>query len=76
MMAQSILVQLELPKDWRQFRMPPALHDRLQDLLDKQDREGKLPARERREATALTELADLLSLMKLRAKLVQKSRTP
>jgi hypothetical protein len=38
--------------------MPPALHARLQELLDRQDRDGRLLARERREARALTELAD------------------
>lgn len=71
-MAQSVLVELELPKDWRSFRMPPALQDRLQDLLDRQDREGKLSRSERREATALTELVDMLSLIKLRAMLAAK----
>jgi hypothetical protein len=65
-MSQSVVVQLELPKGWRSFRMPPALHSRLQDLLDRQDSEGKLSRRERREAVALTELADMLSLMRLR----------
>jgi predicted DNA-binding protein len=75
-MPQSVLVELELPKDWRRFRLPPALHERLQDLLDRQDRTGKLSARERREATALTELVDLLSLMRLRAKLATKQRKP
>lgn len=73
-MAQSVLVELKLPEDWRRFRMPPALQERLQELLDKQDRDGKLTPRERREASALTELADLLALMKIRADLAAKSR--
>ncbi len=73
-MAQSVLVELELPKDWRKFRLPPALHDRLQELLDQQDHTGKLSAKERREAAALTELVDLLSLVRLRAKLAAKTR--
>jgi hypothetical protein len=71
-MAQSVLVELELPRDWRRFRLPRALHDRLQELLDRQDREGKLSPRERREAAALAELVDLLSLMRLRAKVAAK----
>ncbi len=75
-MAQSVLVELELPKDWRRFRLPPALHERLQELLDRQDRTGKLSPKERREATALTELVDLLSLMRLRAKLAAKKPRP
>jgi hypothetical protein len=65
--AQTVVIELELPKDWRRLRLPPALHDRLQELLDRQDREGKLPRRERRQAAALAELVDLLSLMRLRA---------
>ncbi len=73
-MAHSVLVELELPKDWGKFRLPPALRDRLQELLDRQDREGKLPPKERREAAALTELVDLLSLMRLRAKLAATKR--
>ena len=72
-MAQSVVVELELPKDWREFRLPRALDERLQELLDRQDRTGKLSRKERREATALAELVDLLSLMRLRAKLAANS---
>ncbi|MFO0974779.1 MAG: hypothetical protein U0996_00195 [Planctomycetaceae bacterium] len=49
--------------------MPAALQARLTALLDEQDRTGKLTKAEREEAQALTELVDLLSLMKLRARL-------
>lgn len=66
-MTQSVLVELDLPKDWERFTLPPALHDRLQELLDRQDLNGKLPRRERREAEAIAELVDMLSLMKLRS---------
>lgn len=76
MMAQSVLVELELPRDWRRFRLPPALHDRLQELLDRQDRAGRLTARERREAAALTELVDVLSILRLRAKLAARRGQP
>jgi len=65
--AQSVLVEMTLPKDWASFHLPPALDDRLQELLDRQDREGNLSRRERREARALTELVDILSLLKARA---------
>ena len=75
-MVQSIVVELQLPKDWRQFRLPPALHDRLQELLDRQDETGKLLPKERREAAALTEVVDMLSLMRLRAELGRKKRKP
>jgi hypothetical protein len=73
-MPRSVLVKLELPRDWRTFRLHPALHERLQELLDRQDRERKLTRRERREATALTELVDMLSIMRLRAKLAARRR--
>lgn len=73
-MPRSVVVQLELPKDWKRFRMPRALHERLQELLDRQDTEGRLSPRERREAGALAELADMLSVMRLRAEVAAKRK--
>jgi hypothetical protein len=70
-MSQTVIVKLQLPADWRKFRLAPPLHARLQELLDKQDETGKLSTKERREAKALTELVDLLSLMRVRAKLAK-----
>ena len=67
-MSRAILVELNLPGDLGRLRMPTALHARLQELLDRQDQNGKISVRERREALALTQLADLLTLMKLRAR--------
>jgi hypothetical protein len=67
--AQKVMVELDLPADWRNFRMPAALGRRLQTLLDKQDADRKLSAPERREAEALVELSEMLSLMKIRARL-------
>ncbi len=73
-MAQTVSLELPLPANWRMFRMAPPLHARLQELLDKQDRTGKLTGKERQEAKALTELVDFLSLMRLRAKMAGKRR--
>jgi hypothetical protein len=73
-MPSSVFIELELPRDWRRFKLPPALNDRLQELLDRQDQEGKLLPRERREALALTEMVDLLSLIRLRAEVEAKRR--
>ena len=70
----TVVVELDLPKDWQKFRLPRALHTRLHELLDRQDRDGKLTPPERREASALTELVDMLSLMRLRAELAAKKR--
>jgi hypothetical protein len=70
----QVLVELDLPRDWRKFRLPAALDERLQELLDRQDNIGKLTRAERREAEALTELAEMLSLMKLRAERVSRTQ--
>jgi hypothetical protein len=66
-MMQSVQIELPLAKELKRFRMPKALDRRLQELLDKQDREGKLTRTERGEAKALVEVSDLLSLLKLGA---------
>ena len=73
-MSQAVMVQLDLPKDWRTFRMPRGLQARLQELLDRQDETGRLSRQERQEANGLVELVDMLSLMKLRARLAVKRR--
>ncbi len=73
-MARTVLIEVEMPRDLRKFRLPRALNDRLQELLDRQDREGRLTQRERREAAALTELVDLFSLIRLRAELAASRR--
>lgn len=62
----QVTVELDVPGDWRKFRLPSALDARLQELLDRQDNKGKLSRAERREAEALTQLVDMLSLMRLR----------
>lgn len=43
------------------------VNERLQELLDRQDRTGNLTQSERQEAEGLVNLAELLSLLKLRA---------
>ena len=64
----QMLIELDVPRDWEKFRLPPALNTRLQFLLDKQDHEGKLSRAERKEAEAITQLVEMLSLMKLRVR--------
>ncbi len=66
-MSQQILFKLELPDDLERFRLPRGVDERLHCLLDRQDRGEKLTAGERREAEGLVDLAELLSLLKLRA---------
>jgi hypothetical protein len=70
----QVLVELDLPRDWQRFRMPPALNARLQELLNHQDETGKLTKAERHEAQALTELAEMLTLMKLKSERAARNK--
>ena len=73
-MAKLATIKLEIPGTADMFDMPEALHDRLHELLDRQDSDGKLSAKERREAEALVGLAQTLSLLKIGAREVGKRR--
>ena len=66
-MVRHISLSLELPDDLRRFRMPKALHRRLHSLLDRQDSGERLSAQEREEAEALVNLAEMLTLLRLRS---------
>ena len=66
-MSRNILIDLEIPADLEQFKLPKAVDARLQSLLDKQDRGDDLSPAERMEAEGLVNLAELLSLLRLRA---------
>ena len=59
-------VTLDLPDDWADLRLPPAVAGRLQALLDRQDAGDPLTAAERAEAGGLVDLAEMLSLLRLR----------
>jgi hypothetical protein len=69
-MPPNISIDLELPSDLERFKLPKAVDERLQSLLDKQDRGEELTPAERLEAEGLVNLADLLSLLRLRAQRV------
>jgi hypothetical protein len=68
----TVTVELKLPEDWQALQLPEALHERLQDLLDRQDEQGGLSSQERREAEALVQLVDMLALMRLKAEAAQR----
>jgi len=68
----TVTVELELPEDWQALQLPEALHERLQDLLDRQDEKGGLSSQERREAETLVQLVDMLALMRLKAEAAQR----
>jgi len=67
MMSQHVLIDLEMPADLDKFRLPKGVDERLQYLLDRQDRGEALTPAERLEAEGLVILAELLSLLRLRA---------
>ena len=66
-MSQVVTIELDLPDDLAQFRLPPAVNARLRQLLDRQEKGIPLKETERREAEGLVELAELLTLLRLRA---------
>lgn len=66
-MTHIVAIELEMPDDLARFRLPPGVDGRLSDLLDRQDRGESLSAEERQEAEGLVNLAETLSLLRLRA---------
>jgi len=63
---------IEIPADLRWQKLPDSLHARLHHLLDKQDIGEGLTPEEQREAEALVELSEFISLLNLRAKRVAR----
>jgi hypothetical protein len=74
-MSQHVLIQIELPADLEKFRLPEGVDRRLQALLDRQDRGDELTEAERQEAEGLVDLAELLSLLRLRARQASQEDT-
>lgn len=66
-MGQSVTIEKNLLGEFKNFKMPLALKNRLNDLLDKQDLSGTLSEKERKEAEALVDLAELLTLLKVKS---------
>ena len=66
-MSARFRLEFELPDDLERFQLPEAVDDRLQHLLDVQDAGSPLTDAERREAEGLVSLAELLTLLRLRA---------
>ncbi|HEX3477331.1 MAG TPA: hypothetical protein VHT91_20050 [Kofleriaceae bacterium] len=68
-MSASAKVQLEIevPADLARLQLPEGVDRRLQALLEKQDGGTRLSPDEQAEAEGLVELADLLTLLRLRS---------
>ena len=63
----TLTIEVDLPGDLARFRLPQAVAARLQSLLDRQDSGEPLTAAERDEAQGLVNLAEFLTLLRLRA---------
>jgi hypothetical protein len=63
----TLTLEVELPDELARFRLPDAVAARLQTLLDRQDTGQPLSDLERAEAEGLVNLAEFLTLLRLRA---------
>lgn len=63
---------IEIPAELTHFQLPNAVQERLQFLLARQDTGEELTQAERQEAEGLVELAEFLSLLRLRSQRVTK----
>jgi hypothetical protein len=63
----TLTLEVDLPDELAQFRLPDAVAARLQTLLDRQDAGHPLTDPERAEAEGLVNLAEFLTLLRLRA---------
>lgn len=61
-------IELPVPAVLSDFKLPAGVQRRLSVLLDRQDAGTPLTPAERSEAEGLVEMAEFLSLLKLRAK--------
>lgn len=68
----TMTIEVELPEDMAQFRLPQAVAARLQSLLDRQDSGEELSPEEKEEAEGLVNLAEFLTLLRLRAERLQQ----
>ena len=73
-MPQTVAIQMPLPDDLCGFRLPPGVNARLQELLDKQDRGERLAPKERLEAEGLVNLAEFLTILRLRSEKPQQTK--
>jgi hypothetical protein len=65
---------IEIPIELTHFQLPEGVQERLQILLNRQDVGEELTPAERLEAEGLVELAEFLSLIRLRSQRVRQHR--
>lgn len=71
-MHTPITLDLDLSEELTRFHLPVGVNNRLQHLLDKQDSGQPLTSIEQEEAQGLIDLAELLTLLKLRCESIAK----
>ena len=74
-MSQIVAIQMEVPDDLARFKLPSGVNTRLQELLDRQDSGKRLTAAERKEAQGIVNVAEMLSLLRMRAERAGSRRT-
>lgn len=74
-MSRAIQLEVEMPGDLSRFRLPKGVQQRLHALLDKQDQGQPLTLAEKREAKGLIDLAELLSLLRIRSRRLSSQRS-
>jgi hypothetical protein len=62
----TLTLEVDLPDDLARLRLPAAVAARLQALLDRQDVGAQLTTSEREEAQGLVDLAEFLTLVRMR----------
>lgn len=72
-MPKTIHLEMPAVSDIGKLKLPAGVQVRLQELLGRQDKGIKLTPRERREAEGLVEMAEWISLLKLRARRLNRS---
>jgi len=68
----TLTIDVDLPSDLEKCRLPAAVQQRLDRLLDQQDSGQDLTDQERREAEGLVDLAEFLTLLRMRAERLEK----
>jgi hypothetical protein len=68
----TVTIDVDLPKDLENFRLPIAVQHRLDRLLDQQDAGLPLSEDEKQEAEGLVDLSEFLSLLRLRSERLLK----
>ena len=74
-MSQRVLVEIDMPEDMEQLKLPKGVDQRMHDLLDRQEQGEKLTPTERLEAEGLVNLSEFLSLLRLRTSRVSEEPT-